>query len=54
MREQIKQKVERDQISLYSISKATQLAWITVKNYIQTDLPFNPTTESLIKNYLKL
>jgi len=54
MREQIKKKVERENISLYSISKNTQLAWITVKNYIQTDLPFNPTTESLIKNYLKL
>jgi len=54
MREQIKQKVEMEQISIYSISKATQLAWITVKNYIQTDLPFNPTTEVLIKNYLKL
>ena len=53
-REEIKQKVISEEISLYKISKATQLTWITVKNYVLTEMTFNPTTELLIKNFLGL
>jgi hypothetical protein len=51
-RQEAKDYVNEHGVSLYRIANTTKLVWITVKNYLKTDLPYSSITEEKILNYL--
>lgn len=51
-RQDAKDYVSAESISLYRIAKATGLSWATVKNYLQKDKPYSSETGDKILIFL--
>ena len=51
-RQDAKDYVSAESISLYRIAKATGLSWATVQNYLQKDKPYSSETQDKILNFL--